>query len=124
MIRVNVRHTIGDLASDLAKIPPKAATGLAKAVRENAKEGNRIAVRFARERSGPHGKLYYKRLSAEMLGPYSWEYGPEGSPKTEFVGAGFRSGVNLDLPNSADLIGPKLADDVGDVVDSLFWPGA
>jgi hypothetical protein len=120
-MRVRVVGGVSDLRRDLEAIPAKAARGFTQAVRSNAKEGNRLARQFARERSGPHGKHYYKRISAEALSPMAWEYGPTGVPKTEFVGAGFQHGVNLDLPNSADIVGPKLAHDAGEVVDRLFW---
>lgn len=118
---IRVTHDIHDLSDDLAGLPVKLGRALPPVVKRNAHEGNRTARKFARTKAGPHGKNYYKRLTVEMTGPYSAEYGPEGDPKTEFVGAGWRHGVNLDLPNSADLIGPKLASDVGDVLDRLFW---
>lgn len=120
-MRIRVTHDIGDLANDLAGIPVRASRGFAAAVRSNAEEGNRLARRFAQSKAGPHGKNYFKRLSAEMITPLMWEYGPTGDPKTDFVGVGFRHGVNLDLPNSADVIGPKFAKDVGDTIDGVFW---
>lgn len=120
-MRIIVVHGLDDLASDMRRIPVKAQRGMAKVVRTNAKEGNMLARRMARAKAGKHGKNYFKRLTAEMVTPLSWEYGPEGDPKSDFVGVGFRHGVNLDLPNSADVIGPKFADDVGDMADGLFW---
>lgn len=121
-MRVKVTHHIDDLADDLIAIPGRFAREAPSIVERNAKEGNRLARNFAREKAGPHGKDYYKRLSAEMTGPLTAEYGPAGIPKSDFVGVGFRNGaVNMDLPNSADLIGPKFAKDVGDLVDGLFW---
>lgn len=122
MTSIRVTHGIDDLASDLAAIPVKAAVEFPKVVRRNAVAGNEIAQRLAREKAGPHGKNYWKRLTSEMTGPLSAEYGPEGTPKTNFIGVGFRSGVNLDLPNSADIIAPQFADDVGDTAAGLFWP--
>lgn len=118
---VRVTHDLDNLADDLARIAAEAKPKLSKVVKRNVEAGNRIAVRLAREKSGPHGKNYYKRLSAEMTGPLQGEYGPEGIPKSDFVGAGFRHGVNLDLPNSADLIGPKFGRDVLDEAGSWFW---
>lgn len=119
-MKVRVTHGVGDLANDLAAIPVEFARKAPGVVAKNAREGNKIAQRLARERSGPHGKNYWKRLSAEAIDPLSWEYGPHdgGTP----VGAGYRTdGPNLDLPNSADLIGPKLSRDLGSLVDGLFW---
>lgn len=120
-MRVVVHHDIGDLADDLTAAVVDFQRQGAQAVRRNVRRGNALARGFARESAGPHGKNYYKRLTAEMTGPLSGEYGPEGEPKSEFVGVGFRHGVNLDLPKSADLIGPTFAKDVGDIVDGLFW---
>lgn len=119
MARIRVIHGIDDLASDLAAIPVKFAKKAPGIVKRNAVAGNKIAQGFAKERSGRHGKSYYKRLSAEMTGPLTAEYGPHdgGTP----VGGGWRNDVNLDLPNSADIIGPRFASDVIDTADGLFW---
>lgn len=120
-MRISVTHGIGDLAADLARIPVKADAAFPNVVRSNAAKGNRIAQGLAREKAGPHGQNYWKRLTSEMTGPLSAEYGPEGIPKSDFLGVGFRHGVNLDLPNSADIIGPAFADDVLDTAAGLFW---
>ena len=120
-MRVTVHDGIGDLADDIAAIPVKFTTEAPRVVLRWANYGNRQAQRFARAKAGPHGKDYYKRLSAEMTGPLSAEYGPTGVPKSNFIGVGFRHGVNLDLPNSADLMGPRFAKAVSDLADGLFW---
>lgn len=119
--RIRVAHSIGDLANDLAAAPVRFVTEAPGVVLRNAEYGNAIAQRIARENAGPHGKNYWKRLSAEMTGPMEAEYGPVGTPKTEFVGVGFRNGgQNMDLPNSADIAGPKLADEIGDLAARLL----
>lgn len=118
-MRVRVTHTLDGLVRDLAAVKPKFDVEAPALVERNANKGNASAQSMARERSGPHGKAYYKRLSAEMTGPLTAEYGPHdgGTP----VGAGFRhGGVNTDLPNSADIIGPKFADEVGDMAERLL----
>ena len=120
-MRIRVIHGIDDLASDMAAIPVRFSSQAPRAVRRNVEQGNRLAKTLARSRAGRHGEHYYKRLTAEMVTPWVGEYGPEGTPKTNFVGVGFRSGRNMDLPNSADVVGPRLAKDVGDIVDRLFW---
>lgn len=121
-MRVSVSGGVSDLADDLAKIPVKAARGLATATKRNVNQGNAVARRFARESSGPHGKNYFKRITAEMTGPFEGEWGPTGDVAGNAVGAGWRNGPpNTDLPRSADIQGPKFAKDVGDVVDGLFW---
>lgn len=121
-MRVRVTSTIGDLADDMAAIPVQFARKAPGVVLKNTKAGNRIAQRIAREKAGPHGAAYYKRLTAELTGPLTGEYGPEGDPKTEFVGVGFRHGPgNHDLAQSADIQGPRFAKDVADLADGLFW---
>ena len=120
MARVVVINDLSDLASDIAAIPVRFAEKAPQVVDWNVQRGLKIAQRFAKERGGPHGKAYFKRLSAEMTGRLRGEYGPHdgGTP----VGAGYRHrGPNLDLPNSADIVGPDFADDVIDMADGLFW---
>ena len=119
-MRVRVINTLDDLYDDMRQIPVRFAIRAPQVVDWNVNRGLKIAQRIAREKSGPHGKNYFKRLSAEMTGPLTGEYGPHagGTP----VGAGFRhEGPNMDLQQSADRIGPDFAADVGDMVDSLFW---
>lgn len=121
MISVRVVHTMGELEDDFRGIAVRAPKDLSGVVRRNVREGTLQAKAFARRHAGPHGKAYYKRISGEMTGPLSGEFGPAGTPKTEFVGVGFRHGHNLDLPRTADIVGPQMAGDVDDVVDGWFW---
>ena len=119
-MRVVVINDLSDLAGDMRDIPVEFAARAGSVVRRYANEGNREAKRIAKAKAGPHGKAYWKRLTAEMTGPLEGEYGPHdgGTP----VGAGWRHGAgNHDLPQSADIIGPKFADAVLDVADGLFW---
>lgn len=121
MASIRVQHTIGDLESDLRKIRNSKGE-MAKIVRSNVFKGQTIARRIARANSGPHGALYYKRITAEMLSPREGEFGPTGDVVGNAVGAGWRHGVNTDLPKAADIIGPQFAKDVADFADDLFWP--
>ena len=120
-MRVVVINDLSDLAGDMAAIPVEFNARAGSVVRRYANEGNREAKRIAQAKAGPHGKAYYKRLTAELTGPLTAEYGPEGEPKTNFVGVGFRHGRNTDLPQSADLIAPRFADGVLTMADGLFW---
>ena len=119
-MRVRVRHRIDRLADDYAAIPAKAIVGMNKIVRDNVDYGRDLAKALAREKAGPHGQAYYKRITSEMTGALEGEYGPEGSPKTEFVGVGFRSGINTDLPQSADRVGPAAAADLRRLITRLY----
>lgn len=121
---IRVTHHIDDLADDLRAITIRAPKDMSGVVRSNVKYGRELAQTIARAKSGPHGKAYHKRITSEMTDPLQGEYGPSGRPKTEFVGAGFRSGTNTDLPTSADAVGPKFADDVRRLPDKWFWPNS
>lgn len=118
---IRLEHSLGDLAADLRTIATTAKARMIGVVDNNVKFGERIAQRLAKESSGPHGKNYWKRITSESNG-LEGEYGPHdgGLP----VGGGWRHGENTDLPRSADLVGPKFANDVRDEAADLFWPGA
>lgn len=121
-MHIKVTSTLSDLASDMAKIPPRAAGRMATVVKRNVEQGNRQAQRLARASSGPHGKNYFKRITSEMRGSFEGEYGPTGDVAGNAVGAGWRNGPpNTDLPKSADIQGPKFARDAGKLLDGLFW---
>lgn len=120
-MQIKVTHSIGELATDMADIPPRAKADMAKCVRRNVTQGNALARRLARQAAGPHGTNYYKRISSEMLGPLSGEYGPTGEVAGNAVGAGWRHGRNTDLERSLDVQGPKFARDVGSLADNWFW---
>lgn len=121
-MRVKVTHGIGDLADDLTLGASAVDRKGPRVVAASTRVGFKAAQRFARASAGPHGKSYWKRITSDTSG-LSGEYGPSGSPKTEFVGVGFRSGINLDLPNSADIAGPDLERRVRGLLDDVFWPG-
>lgn len=122
-MRVSVEHGIGDLARDCAQIGRTTQAKMARVVKKHTTEGNREARRIARAAAGPHGSNYFKRIGAEMLTPLMGEYGPEGEPKTDFVGAGYRNGgPNTDLEKSLDIVAPKFRRAVDEVLDGVFWP--
>lgn len=121
---VRVTHTLDSLDRDMRALPAKAARETAKVVRDNARLGNRIAKANAKQSAGRHGKHYHKAFTAEPIGPFEWEYGPDSARPQG--GMSFEYGSrnqppHLDLNKSADVIGPKLRDDVGDMLDGLFW---
>src|SRR5687768_16598006 len=99
----------------MARIPAKMVRGGSRIVRKDGAAGLKIAQRFARELSGPHGTSYWKRITGEPTGAMEYEYGPHagGVP----VGGGWRHGApNTELERSTDVIGPKLAKDVRDLL--------
>lgn len=121
-MRVTCRHTLGDLERDAMAAPVKMAVKMAAVVKTNTTDGNKLAQGLAKAASGPHGKFYYKRLTAEVKSPLVGEYGPHGEVRGNAVGGGWRNGPpNTDLPKSADVQGPKFADDAGKILDQAFW---
>ena len=120
MSRVRVRHRIDRLAEQYADIPVKAAEQMPRIVMDNAKFGRDLAKALARAKAGPHGKAYYKRINAERTGMLTAEFGPDGAPKTNFVGVGFRHGRNTDLQQAGEKAGDQLAADVRKMVSRLF----
>jgi hypothetical protein len=118
---VRVVHSIGDLASDLRKIPAQTVKQGNQIIRRNVVAGSRETRRLARRKAGKHGRNYFKRISSEMTGILEGEYGPSAVQGKDYLGAGWRHGENTDLPQSLDLIRPKLHKDVEDMLDGLFW---
>ncbi|MCW2785244.1 MAG: hypothetical protein JWP74_1761 [Marmoricola sp.] len=127
MASIRVTSGLDDLASDLTKISSETRPAMVGVVRDGLKVGTSLAKEYAKASAGPHGQAYFKRISSEMSGgaglfgnTISGEYGPTGSPKTEFVGVGFRHGHNTDLARSADIVGPSFGRSVGDAAEDLF----
>lgn len=119
---IRVLSTLDDLERDMRQLPGKFVRGGTAAVQRNTREGNAVARGIARSAAGPHGKNYFKRLSAEMIAPLVGEYGPEGNVVENAVGAGWRNGpVNTDLEKSLDIQGPKYRKSIDDMIDGLFW---
>lgn len=122
MASIRVTHTIADLESDCRKIVAEAPRRMTKVVAKNVRQGHVTAQRIARQKSGPHGANYWKRITAEMTGPLSGEWGPTGEVVGNAVGAGYRHGANTDMEKSQDIQGPRFAKDAASIFDSLFWP--
>lgn len=116
-----IRH----LATDYTAIPNRATRGVADAVEETAKKGERLAKAFARESAGDHGKHYPRSITSESSGllGLSWVYGPDSALPQG--GMSFEYGSrnqppHLDLNRSADLIGPELGRKIMDAVQDSF----
>lgn len=119
-VKIRVRHSIDRLADKYEDVARGALPGLARIARDNVDYGRDLAKALAREKAGPHGQNYYKRISSEMTGTLEGEYGPTGEPKTDFVGVGFRSGINTDLPQSADKVAQSTSADVRKLIARLY----
>lgn len=123
-MRISEHDTLDGLVADLSSIPTRFVRGTSRAVKKNVDQGNRLAKANAKRTAGSHGKLYPRAFSAEMTGLLSGEYGPDASmPQGDmsFEYGSRNQAPHLDLNRSADIIGPKFANDIGDVLDGLFW---
>lgn len=130
---IRVTHSLDGLFADMSGIPRKAATGVAKAVRDNARAGNRLAQANASRTARKHGKYYPRTITAERISPFAWEYGPDADKVVVGKTGSLRPGrmsfeygsrnqpPHLDLTKSLDVQGPLFAKDVADVADRLFW---
>ncbi|KAB2807989.1 hypothetical protein F9L07_25300 [Pimelobacter simplex] len=118
-MRVKVRHHLDRLQADQERAAGSFAPMARRAVKQSTDFGRDLARALAREKAGPHGTAYWKRVNAEMTGPLEGEFGPDGTPKTEFVGVGFRHGRNTDLPKAADRVGPDLAERVRKILREI-----
>lgn len=130
-MRIHVTHHIDDLADDLRAIAIKAPSDLKGCVRTGIKVGNTVAKDNAKRSAGTHGKYYHRAFTTQMNAggglfgsTYSGEYGP--NPGMPQGGMSFEFGSrnqkpHLDLAKSADLVGPALAGEVRDKIDSWFW---
>lgn len=110
-MRIHAEHDLNRMVSDYTRIATvQAPRDMHRVVEHNVNRGHALAQSIARKRSGPHGQMYYKRVTKEMLGPLSGEYGPTGDVVGNAVGAGWRNGPgNTDLEKSLDVIGPNFA---------------
>lgn len=125
MARIVVTGDLEDLQRDLARGATAVRRKGRGIVSKQVRAGTSLAKRFARQKSGPHGVNYYKRISGEMTGQLEGEFGPAGVPKTDFVGAGYRNGPgNTDLARAADIVAPALHRAVRNMLDDVFWPGS
>jgi len=122
MARVSVSNAdLGGLSSDMARIPPTMVRKGSAVVRKNVRLGKNTTQRIVKSQAGPHGKFAYKRIDSGMTGALEGDYGWTGDADN-IVGAGWRHGAgNTDLEKSQDVVGPKFAKDVSDMVDGLFW---
>lgn len=133
-MRIQVKNTLDDLASDTRKIVADARTELPAVVSEGIRTGNSFAKDLARETSGTHARKYPGTFSASMNKGFSGfgsriiqgEYGPvargQGNLAPILENGSRNNPAHNNLSRSADVIGPAMVREVGDRVDSWFWP--
>lgn len=76
---VHVYARLEDLVHDLDKSSKEMPRLIGSAVHETAKDGAKYARRFAHGTARRHGKHYPKAITAERLGRYIAEYGPDAA---------------------------------------------
>lgn len=129
MTGIRVTHSIGDLASDLARIAQRVPREGNRVVRDNAYKGNALAKAFASEQHTMFGDTdieYPPSFTVEKLAPMKWEYGPDaaigdGSQAEGYEHGSINSPPHHDLARSVDVIGIEFPLDVDDMVRGLFW---
>jgi hypothetical protein len=127
-----VTNTLDDLTRDTRTVATTAKREMAKVVRTNTKEGNRIAKAFASEQHTMFGDTdieYPPSFTWEMVGPLTGEYGPDaaigdGSQASGYEFGSINSPPHFDLARSVDQISHKFVFDVQELPGKLFWPGA
>ena len=131
MSRVKLTSHLGDLIADMSAIPAKVKAEAPKVVRENTREGHRLAKVNAKVSAGKHGKRYPNaittataRFSGFGATVYQGEYGPDSSLPQG--GMSFENGSrnqkpHLDLARSADKVRKSFGRDVDRMIDRLFW---
>ena len=93
--------------------------------------GNAVAKNTGRRTAGRRGKVYPRACTWEASSfagfggaAYSAEYGPDSARPQGGMSFEFGSRnqpPHLDLAKSADLIGPVMAKEAGDMIDGWFW---
>ena len=131
MSRVKLTSHLGDLVADMSGIPAKVRAEAPVVVRDNTREGMRLAKANAKVSAGKHGKRYPAAFSAETgrftgfgATVYQGEYGPDISRPQggmSFEGGSRNQKPHLDLARSADRIRKSFVRDVVKLVDRLFW---
>lgn len=123
VVRIQVQgiEDIADLAGDLKRIPATARLRGAAVVAKNVEIGAEATRTIAKAMAGPHGEDYYKRITGEMTGPLQGEFGPEGPPKTDYVGVDGSAGAWRDLQKAETKIAARFQRDIRRMVDGLFW---
>lgn len=129
-MKITVRDTLGDLEADFRTIARRAPRDMAKVVRDNAREGNRLAKAFASEQHtmfGDEDITYAPSFTVERIARYTYEYGPDaaigdGSQASGYEFGSINSPGHFDLARSLDIIATQFGLDVDDMVRSWFWP--
>ena len=120
MATIRVHHTIGALERDLVAAAARVPVEGPGVVWRNAEEGNRLARNFAIQAAGPHGKNYFERVTAEMTGGLTAEFGPSAVLGLRYTGVAGNVGAGRDLDKSAAIIGPKFGRDAGALLDGIL----
>lgn len=121
-MRISVRtegNTIDETIRDLEAVPGEIHGKGVAIVHRNGERANRLARNIAKRKAGPHGKDFFKRISAEQTG-LSVEIGPSALLGLRYVGVSGSEGVGRDLDETLVKVVPKFAKDAEDLMDRLL----
>lgn len=126
MATIRVSSTTGRLVADMRRITVKAPSDMTRVVNKNVRRGAGLSRGFAKKTAGRHGKNYPQAIGSEMTGPTTGEWGPDaddpgGQGGMSFEGGSRNQPAHNDLANAADIVAPRFADDVVNMVDGWFW---
>jgi len=134
MAGMDFHGDLSDLRDDLQTIAVESKKRMRDVVRDGVKAGAMLAKDNARISAGEHGKHYPNAITGSLHGGLglfgnvvSGEYGPDSDlPQGDmsFEHGSRNQKPHLDLARSADIIGPSFAQEVRDMAEDLFWPGA
>lgn len=120
---VHAHHTVDHLARDIRKAAVKIEAGLPRLVKRNAELGQKLARESVRRNAPIYGVHYDDAITTERTGKLEWEYGPDSAMPQGGMSFEFGSRnqkPHLDLNNAADIVGPKLARDVHELIARAF----
>lgn len=122
-MRISVRRSgnaIAETASDLQAAAVTIPTEGESIVHRNGEALNRVTRAISRQKSGPHGRNFGNRISADMIGEMAVEVGPSPLLGTRYVGVGGSAGVERDLTEALAKVLPQFQKDAADLMDGLL----
>ncbi|HEY9354189.1 MAG TPA: hypothetical protein VIP28_13095 [Nocardioides sp.] len=122
-MRITVRREgngLNELIADLIAVPGKVYGEGTAIVHRDGERAKRFARNVARRNAGPHGALFYKRITAEMTGPLTSEIGPTAPASGHYTGVDDPAGPGRDLDEAFAKIRPVFGKHASEFMDELL----
>lgn len=122
-MRISVRRSgngISETIRDLEAVPGEIYGNGGAIVHNDGERLNRFARNISRAKAGPHGKDFFKRISATMVGPLAIEVGPSALEGTRYTGVDSEGGPGRDLDEALDKIRPVFHKHAAELMDDLL----